>query len=80
MSAMPNSFYQNFRHTGAWNFIELEKFKYRNRGLVFRRFLEQAVITKPVTETDITHGYDWKISVKLGEVELTDRPLSQINI
>jgi len=27
-----------------------------SRGLVFRRILEQAVITKPVTETDVTHG------------------------
>ncbi len=33
----------------------------RSRGLVFRRILEQAVITKPVTETDVTHGYDWNI-------------------
>ena len=31
----------------------------RSRGLVFRRLLEQAVITKPVTEADVTHGYDW---------------------
>jgi len=34
----------------------------RSRGLVFRRLLEQAVVTKPVTETDVTHGYDWHIS------------------
>ena len=31
----------------------------RNRGLVFRRLLEQAVVTGPVTESDITGGYDW---------------------
>ena len=36
----------------------------RSRGLVFRRILEQAVITKPVTETDVTHGYNWNISEK----------------
>jgi len=31
----------------------------RSRGLVFRRLLEQAVITEPVTEAKITHGYLW---------------------
>ena len=31
----------------------------RSRGLVFRRLLEQAVVTGPVTETNVTHGYDW---------------------
>jgi transposase-like protein len=31
----------------------------RNRGLVFRRLLEQAIVTKPVTEADVTHGYKW---------------------
>jgi transposase-like protein len=31
----------------------------RSRGLVFRRLLEQAVVTGPVTEADITHGYGW---------------------
>lgn len=30
-----------------------------SRGLVFRRLLEQAVITEPTTMTDIFHGYDW---------------------
>ena len=49
----------------------LEEFTFRfnrrtsgSRGLVFRRLLEQAVITKPVTDTDVTHGYDWNISAK----------------
>ncbi len=44
----------------------LEEFTFRfNRrtsrscGLVFRRLLEQAVVTMPVTESDVTHGYDW---------------------
>ncbi|OGV64633.1 MAG: hypothetical protein A3K19_29855 [Lentisphaerae bacterium RIFOXYB12_FULL_65_16] len=32
----------------------------RNRGLVFRRLLEQAVVTGPITEADVTFGYDWK--------------------
>jgi len=27
--------------------------------LVFRRLIEQAVITGPVTEADVTFGYDW---------------------
>jgi len=31
----------------------------RSRGLVFRRLLEQAVATGPVTENDVTGGYDW---------------------
>jgi len=34
----------------------------RSRGLVFRRLLEQAVVTKPVTESDVTHGYNWNFS------------------
>jgi len=31
----------------------------RSRGLLFRRLLEQAVVTGPITEGDVTHGYDW---------------------
>lgn len=31
----------------------------RNRGLVFRRLLERAVATRPVTESDVTKGYNW---------------------
>lgn len=31
----------------------------RSRGLIFRRLLEQAVGTGPVTEADLTHGYAW---------------------
>ncbi len=31
----------------------------RNRGLLFRRLLEQAAVTGPITETEITHGYEW---------------------
>jgi len=44
----------------------LEEFTFRfnrrtswSRGLVFRRLLEQAVVTGPVTEADVTHGYPW---------------------
>jgi len=36
----------------------------RSRGLVFRRLLEQAVATKPVTEDDITYGYNWEDNQK----------------
>ena len=36
----------------------------RSRGLVFRRLIEQAVVTKPVTEFDVTHGYNWNFSGK----------------
>ncbi len=32
----------------------------RSRGLVFRRLLEQSVVTEPITETDVTHGYPWR--------------------
>jgi len=45
----------------------LEEFTFRfnrrlskNRRLVFRRLLEQAVHTSPVTKKDVTFGYDWK--------------------
>ena len=31
----------------------------RSRGLVFCRLLEQAVVTGPVTEADVTDGYHW---------------------
>jgi transposase-like protein len=31
----------------------------RSRGLVFRRLLERAVATGPVTECDVTKGYSW---------------------
>ena len=31
----------------------------RSRGLVFRRLLERAVATGPITEDDVTCGYDW---------------------
>lgn len=44
----------------------LEEFTFRfnrrnskSRGLVFFRLLEQAIATKPVTESDVTFGYDW---------------------
>jgi transposase-like protein len=31
----------------------------RGRGFVFRRLLEQAAVTEPVTEAAVTHGYEW---------------------
>jgi len=31
----------------------------RSRGLVFRRLLERTVETNPVTEFDVTNGYNW---------------------
>ena len=44
----------------------LEEFTFRfnrrtsgSRGLVFRRLLEQAIVTGPITEADVTGGYDW---------------------
>lgn len=45
----------------------LEEFTFRfnrrtstSRGLVFRRLLEQAVITAPIIATNIAHGFDWE--------------------
>ena len=45
----------------------LEEFTFRfnrrtsnSRGLVFRRRLEHAVLTKPVIANDVKFGYDWK--------------------
>ena len=32
----------------------------RSRGLVFRRLLEQAVVTGPIIETKIAHGFNWQ--------------------
>ena len=34
--------------------------KSKSRGLVFRRLLEQAVTTAPITETAVTDGYNWR--------------------
>jgi len=34
----------------------------KNRGLVFRRLLEQAIRTSPITKKDVTYGYDWNKS------------------
>ena len=31
----------------------------RSRGLVFRQLVEQAIVTGPVTDADVTHGYEW---------------------
>ena len=58
-------------HQGAFSTYHLqaylEEFTFRfnrrlskNRGLVFRRLLEQAVATSPVMEKDVTYGYDWE--------------------
>lgn len=32
----------------------------RSRGLVFRRLLEQAVVTGSIIETEIAHGFNWQ--------------------
>jgi hypothetical protein len=44
----------------------LEEFTFRfnrrtssSRGLLFRRLLEQAAVTGPITETNIAYGYNW---------------------
>ncbi len=33
--------------------------KSKNRGLIFKRLLEQAVHTHPITESDVKYGYNW---------------------
>ena len=38
----------------------------RSRGLVFRRLLEQAVRTSPVTEHSVKNGYDWAGQTRKG--------------
>ncbi len=64
-------------HQGAFSTYHLqgylEEFTFRfnrrlskERGLIFRRLLEQAVVTPPITEKDVTYGYTW------GKEELTD--------
>jgi len=32
----------------------------KSRGLVFRRLLEQAIVTPPITKKDVTYGYNWE--------------------
>lgn len=46
----------------------LEEFTFRfnrrtskSRGMLFRRLLEHAVDTKPVTDENVTHGYNWQV-------------------
>ena len=46
----------------------LEEFTFRfnrpssgSRGLVFRRLIEQAVVAGPLTEAELTFGYDWSL-------------------
>lgn len=34
----------------------------RSRGLVFRRLMEQAMVTEPITEAEVTFGYNWNQS------------------
>ena len=57
-------------HQGAFSHYHLqaylEEFTFRfnrrnskNRGLLFRRLLEQALTTAPIIEKEITYGYDW---------------------
>jgi transposase-like protein len=36
--------------------------KSRSRGLVFRRLMEQAMVTEPITEAEVTFGYNWNQS------------------
>jgi transposase-like protein len=54
----------SFRSEHLQSYLEEFTFRFnrrtsRNRGLVFRRLLEQAVVTAPVTEADVTGGFDW---------------------
>lgn len=54
----------SFRPEHLQSYLEEFTFRFnrrtsRSRGMVFRRLLEQAVATAPVTEADVTGGYDW---------------------
>lgn len=42
----------------------------RSRGLVFRRLLEQAVTTGPVTEDELAGGYTWKLQDAVAEEQI----------
>lgn len=68
-------------HQGSWTMEHLqsylEEFTFRfnrrtshSRGQLFRRLMEQAVSTHPVTESDILHGYKWNPESNMEE-ELT---------
>lgn len=57
-------------HQGSVGFEHLqsylEEFTFRfnrrmskSRGMVFRRLLEQTVVTGPIIDSDIAHGFDW---------------------
>ena len=52
----------------------------RSRGLVFRRLLEQAVVTRPVTEADVTDGYDWPHQGISGRSNRLPPPQKKISI
>ena len=67
-------------HQGAFStdhlqsYLEEYSFRFNrrlsnSRGLLFRRLLEQSVSTSPVTEHDVTNGYNWSDK---GQEELTD--------
>ena len=54
----------SFRPEHLQSYLEEFTFRFnrrtsKSRGLVFRRLLEQSVSTKPVTDGDVTNGYDW---------------------
>jgi transposase-like protein len=38
----------------------------KSRGFVFYRLMEQSMITDPITEADVTFGYDWSKKGKSG--------------
>lgn len=51
-------------HDHLQSYLEEYTFRFsrrtsRSRGLVFRRLLEKAVVTRPITEKDVTNGYNW---------------------
>jgi len=55
----------SFSHEHLQAYLEEYTFRFnrrlsKNRGLVFRRLLEQAVATSPLTRKDVTYGYNWK--------------------
>lgn len=54
----------NYPSTHLQSYLEEFIFRFNrrtslSRGLVFQRLLEHTVVTRPVTEKDVNHGYDW---------------------
>lgn len=55
----------SFRQDHLQSYLEEYTFRFnrrtsKSRGLIFHRLLEQSVRTGPITEADVTYGYEWR--------------------